>query len=136
MSRVLRLVIALFAFSLPLIAFGASPASAGNGNETVSGTLGSFETQTRTVDCANDGGYVQGARAGLTSAWSHAPTRGSLNVNVGYLSVAQNTVPFSFGTRAVTSLTVGVQNVFFGTATYEIEYSCTPNIHNAWKVFG
>jgi hypothetical protein len=130
------MLLAVLALSLPLIALGASPASAGNGNQTVSGTLGSFETQTRTIDCANDGGYVQGKGSGLTSAWNHAPTRGSLNVNVGYLPIAQNTVPFSFGTRAVTSLTVGVQNLFFGTATYEIEFSCTSNIHNAWKVFG
>ena len=138
MSRVLRLLLALFALSLPLVAVAAGPASASESIQTFSGTIDGVGSASIHLDCAGHGGYVLGTGENRTRPWTQVPfqVRGTLNVNIVYVPVAQNTAAFAFLSRAVTSMSVRVQHLAFEQGRYQVEYACTSNINDAWRVLG
>jgi hypothetical protein len=133
----MKLFVVLMVALVPLVLLGSGPASA-NSQQTFSGTLGGLSNTSFTLDCANNGGYVKGVGDSKTKPWTQVPfqVRGTLNLNIVYVPVAQNTVPFAFLSRAVTSMSVTVQHLYIGDVRWEVDYSCTSNINEAWRVLG
>jgi len=139
MRRIGRMLLVLLAVSLPLIGLGAGSASAGDSQVTTSGSLTGLDTHTFTVNCANNGGYVKGVGNNKTEPWQQVAFQrnGTLNHNIVYVKVAKNTEAFAFLSRAVTSMDVTVTHVApFITNDWEVDYMCTSNIRDAWRVLG
>jgi len=129
----------LVGLAAPVIAT-AGPASAATttSSETFSGTITSSlaggGAQIFNFNCANGGpGYVEGSGEGRTLA----KISGKREQGVIHFQIAQNTVPYAFGTRIVTSMILRVEApLAFSPHTFSITLYCTSDPLQAWRVFG
>lgn len=87
------------------------------------------------ANCGGDKPYVQ---AGVNQTVPKFDARLQWPLLVA-AAIARNTEPYKFGSRAVTSYTIVLSALRFegeDQLEYEVRWSCTSNIDDAWHVFG
>jgi hypothetical protein len=116
----------------------ARPAWAETSSHTFSGTVKSSVAgggaKHYTFNCAEGApGFVEGVGENRTLA----RVTGKREAGVVHFQIAQNTEPYAFLSRVVTSLTLRVEApVAFSPHTYSITLYCTSNVRDAWRVLG
>jgi hypothetical protein len=115
---------------------GGTTASAARNDEpsgTASGTQPAVTPTKKYVNCANDGGYVERGTNQVIPRLD-AKTQ-SDDIVVGPV-IAWNTAANAFGSRAVTSMFITVNNFSFNAAWWRVSWYCTSDKSKAWLVFG
>jgi hypothetical protein len=112
---------------------GQSSGTASEPTGTASGTQPSLKPAKKYVNCVNDGGYVE---RGSNQVIPHLDVETQNdNIVVGPI-IAWNTAANAFGSRAVTSMFITVNNFATDPLSWKVSWYCTSDKSKAWLVFG
>lgn len=100
---------------------------------TASGTATYFKPTKKYVTCVNDGGYVE---RGDNQTVPRLDVETQNNEGAVGPIIAWNTDANAFGSRAVTSMFIVVQNDSFSPTSWRVSWYCTSDKSKAWLVFG